>query len=61
LFDGLTPTAMLREIPHTNRVELRLVVGPLADAETAKKLCASLAPFRLFCQPTVFDRQHAAL
>jgi hypothetical protein len=61
LFEGLTPTAMLREIPQTNRVELRLVVGPLADSEAAKKLCASLAPYRLYCQPTVFDRQRAAL
>jgi hypothetical protein len=61
LFEGLAPTVMLRDIPHSNRVELRLVVGPLADAEAAARLCASLAYFRLFCRPTIFDRQHLAL
>jgi len=61
LFEGLTPTAMLREIPQSKRVELRLVVGPLADAAAAARLCALLAPYRLYCQPTVFDRQNVAL
>jgi len=61
LFEGLAPTATVREIPRSNRVELRLVVGPLADPEAAARLCASLAPFRLFCQPTIFDRRHLAL
>ena len=61
LFEGLTPTVMLREIPQSKRVELRLVVGPLANDEAAVRLCAALAPYRLYCQPTVFDRQHVAL
>ena len=61
LFDGLTPTVMLREIPRSKRIELRLVVGPLANAEAAAQLCASLAPYRLSCQPTIFDRRHLAL
>ena len=61
LFEGLTPTVMLREIPQSTRVELRLVVGPLANDEAAVRLCAALAPYRLYCQPTVFDRQHVAL
>lgn len=61
LFAGLTPTIVLREIPKTNRAELRLVVGPLPSSAAAAQLCAALAPYRLFCQPTVFDRQHVAL
>lgn len=61
LFVGLTPTVTLRAIPQSDRVELRLVVGPLANSEAAAQLCASLVPYRLFCQPTVFDRQHVAL
>jgi hypothetical protein len=61
LFEGLTPTVMLREIPQSKRVELRLVVGPLANSAAASSLCASLAASRLFCQPTLFDRQHVAL
>lgn len=61
LFGSLTPTVALREIPQTNRSELRLVVGPLASAAAAAQLCAALAPYRLFCRPTVFDRQHVVL
>jgi hypothetical protein len=61
LFNGLTATAVLREIPQTNRAELRLVVGPLVDAEAAAQVCASLAPFRLFCQPAAFDPHNVAL
>jgi hypothetical protein len=61
LFEGLAPTATLREIARSKQVELRLVVGPLADAEAAAQLCASLAPYRLFCQPTIFDRRHLTL
>lgn len=61
LFEGLTPTVMLRETPSSKRIELRLVVGPLADSAAAARLCAALAPYRLLCQPTAFDRQHIAL
>lgn len=61
LFDGLMPVVMLREVPQTGRVELRLVVGPLANAEAAAKLCAKLVPYRLSCQPTLFSGQHVAL
>lgn len=61
LFDGLMPVVMLREVPHTGRVELQLVLGPLANAEAAAKLCTALAPYRLSCQPTLFSGQHVAL
>jgi hypothetical protein len=61
LFGGLTPTVVLRQLPRSERAELRLVVGPLASSAAAVQLCAALAPYRLFCQPTVFDRQHVAL
>jgi hypothetical protein len=61
LFEGLTPTVVLRQLPQSERAELRLVVGPLANSAAAARLCAALAPYRLFCQPTLFDRQHVAL
>jgi hypothetical protein len=61
LFEGLTPSVMLREIPRSDHVELRLVVGPMANAEAAARLCASLLSYRVFCQPTVFDGAQAAL
>ncbi len=61
LFEGLIPVVMLRGVPHTGRIELRLVVGPLVSAEAAAKLCVALAPYRLPCQPTLFSSQHIAL
>jgi hypothetical protein len=61
LFGGLKPVVMLRGMSHAGRIELRLVVGPLASAEAAAKLCTALAPYRLPCQPTVFSGQHIAL
>jgi hypothetical protein len=61
LFEGLTPTAVLREIPQSKRLELRLVVGPFGSSEAAADLCMKLAPYRLFCKPTAFDRHRVAL
>ncbi len=60
LFAGLRPVVGVKEIPHANRIELRLVVGPLAQPAAAAQLCAVLVPFGLFCQPTVFDGQRLA-
>jgi hypothetical protein len=61
LFQGLTPTAVTRGVPQSDRSELRLVLGPLPNSDAAARLCASLTPYRLFCQPTGFDGQHVAL
>jgi len=61
LFAGLQPIVSVKEIPRANRIELRLVVGPLAQPAAASQLCAELAPFGLFCQPTIFDGQKLAL
>jgi hypothetical protein len=61
LFDGLAPTISLSELPPSNRPELRLVVGPLASADAAAKLCTTLGRYRLTCQPTIFAGRHLAL
>ena len=61
LFDGLHPIVSVREVARANRVELRLVAGPFAEANTAEQLCAALASFGQFCQPTMFDGQRLAL
>jgi hypothetical protein len=61
LFEGLEPVVTLRENARSNRIELRLLVGPLPSAEAAAQLCASLAAFRLFCQPAMFEGRHLAL
>jgi hypothetical protein len=60
LFEGLEPIASIREVSRGNRIELRLVVGPFAGAAAADRLCASLTPFGVFCQPTMFDGQRLA-
>ncbi len=61
LFEGLAPTISLSELPPSNRPELRLVVGPLASADAAARLCTALERFRLTCQPTIFAGRHLAL
>ena len=42
LFEGLHPVVAMRENSATKAVELRLVAGPLANAEAAARLCATL-------------------
>ena len=54
VLDGLRPVVTVRDNPRSNRIELRLVVGPLANAEEAAQLCSSLANLRQSCQPTMF-------
>src|SRR5580658_6975027 len=61
LFDGLAPTISLSEMPPSNRPELRLVVGPLASADAAARLCRTLEHLRLTCQPTIFAGRHLTL
>jgi hypothetical protein len=61
LFQGLTATAVTRGIPQSDHSELRLVLGPLANSDAAARLCTSLAPYRISCQPIGFDGQHVAL
>jgi hypothetical protein len=61
LFAGLEAIASVKESARGNRLELRLVVGPLAEAGDAAQLCTSLAALGLFCQPAMFDGQRLAL
>jgi hypothetical protein len=61
LFEGMKPIISVREIPRGSRVELRLVVGPIAQSDGAAQLCASLTQFGLSCQPTLYDGQRSAL
>jgi hypothetical protein len=61
LFDGLVPTIALGGTQQSNRPELRLVIGPIASADAAAKLCKTLERFRLTCQPTIFAGRHLAL
>jgi hypothetical protein len=61
LFAGLEPVISVKEVPHGNRVELRLVAGPIAQPAAATQLCTALTALGQFCQPTFFDGQHLTL
>ncbi len=61
LFEGLEPIVSVREVPRGNRIELRLVAGPIAQPGAAAQLCGQLSLLGLFCQPTIFDGQRLAL
>ena len=58
VFAGLEPILSVRDMPRANHVELRLVAGPFPDAGAAARLCASLTPAGLYCQPAMYDGQH---
>jgi len=60
LFEGLRPVIAIRE-GRPGAVELRLVVGPLANAGAAARICAALSAANQPCQPAVFDGQRLAL
>jgi hypothetical protein len=57
LFEGLFPVVALRENSRTRAAELRMIVGPLADAEAATRLCEALAAAHRYCQPAGFEGQ----
>lgn len=62
LLEGLRPLIAIRENPRQpGGVELRLVVGPLANAAAAARLCAALSATSPSCQASVFDGQRLAL
>ena len=61
LLEGLRPVVAVRDGGKPGALELRLVVGPLANAGVAARLCAALADAGLTCAPAVFDGQRLAL
>lgn len=61
MLDGLRPVIAIREGQRPGSVELRLVAGPIANANIAARLCAALAAAGQVCQPAVFDGQKLAL
>ncbi len=60
-FEGMDPIISVREVPHSNRIELRLIAGPIPQPGMASRLCAQLTALGLYCQPTLYDGQHLAL
>jgi hypothetical protein len=59
--EELFPVVAVRENSKTHGVDIRLVVGPVADAEAAARLCATLSAAHHYCQPVAFEGQRLAL
>lgn len=61
VLEGLRPVVAIQEGSRAGGVELRLVAGPLSNANAAARLCATLSLAGVNCKPTVFDGQRLAL
>lgn len=59
--EGLRPLISVKEGAKAGTVELRLVAGPVANAQTAARVCAKLQTSGVPCAPTVFDGQRLSL
>jgi hypothetical protein len=61
LLEGLFPVVAARENGKTHGAELRLILGPMADVESAARLCADLQAAHQYCQPVAFEGQPLSL
>jgi hypothetical protein len=61
LLEELYPVVAVRENGKTRGVDLRLIVGPIADAEAAARLCSTLSAGHHYCQPVAFEGQRLSL
>jgi hypothetical protein len=61
LLGELYPVVTVRENGKTRGVDLRLVVGPVANAEAAARLCTTLSAAHHYCQPVAFEGQRLSL
>ena len=59
--DELYPVVAVRENGKTHGIDLRLIVGPIADAESAERLCDTLSAAHHYCQPVAFEGQRLSL
>ncbi|MEI8146437.1 MAG: hypothetical protein WCH83_13330, partial [Alphaproteobacteria bacterium] len=60
LLEGLRPVVAVQET-RPGTTELRLVAGPLSNANAATRLCVTLGATGLACKTAVFDGQRLAL
>jgi hypothetical protein len=59
--EDLYPLVTARENGKTHGVDLRLVIGPIGDVETASRVCTTLAAAHHYCQPVSFEGQRLSL
>ena len=60
LLEGLHPLVLAHEVPG-HAAELRLIIGPIADADAAARFCVTMSINRRHCQPTAFEGQELQL
>lgn len=61
LLEGLRPLVAVQDGARPGGLDLRLIAGPLANANAATRLCASLTTAGVNCKPAIFDGQRLAL
>jgi hypothetical protein len=61
LFEGLQPIVTVRENSKSRAADLRLIAGPLTDAESATHICTMLAAAKRYCRLVTFEGQPLAL
>ena len=59
--EGLRPLVRVREGSRPGTVELHLVVGPVANAGTAARVCAKLQSTGIACQASEYDGQRLSI
>jgi hypothetical protein len=59
--EGLRPLVRVREGSRPGTVELHLVVGPVANAGTAARVCAKLQSAGIACQASEYDGQRLSI
>jgi hypothetical protein len=59
--EELYPVVAVRENSKTRSADLRLIIGPIPNAEAAAHLCVALAAAHRYCQPAAFEGQRLLL
>jgi hypothetical protein len=59
--EELYPLVLATENKKTPGADLRLIIGPLASAEGAARLCSALIAEHRYCQPAAFEGQRLSL
>jgi hypothetical protein len=61
LLEGLHPLVQTRDRPRPGGMDFRLIAGPLPNAATAARICATMTAAGAICAPAVFDGQRLAV
>lgn len=61
LLQGLRPITHAREARRGGRPDVRLIAGPLSNADEAAKLCAAILNAGRYCEPTMYHGQRLSL